>query len=417
MLGCKHVSKRARSKEKDILTSPRSTTGAWMGDIHADDHGRCAIQPFRAILIQFVIDTAHFHVEFERHICKVLRAALANLGRLNANGGHIQVDVAKVLQTLIYGLVGIGQHDKEQRRLWLDSQERISDGLNSRPPQGIGTVLGWKLGCGVSRVASDLHSARATHLAEARHDLLKVRVRRTAEFISNAVLDHKNCPLLQACTDCELDPSEIPRGFVVDGSRTSQVLDPGFGQDAPRDHGHVRTNADAERLEFRPSHPQSEVIKTLIDDRLPIHVRRLTRYSNHIGGMVIRKFSTERLIWKYFANFCRQVVCLLPTDVDQWQIKVLQPNLVFLGKKVQRIRAKDGTGNLLRLKYSSTVTRPYSGVSNEYVLAVCRASFLTVFRYPRWVVLIRTLLQKTSIRAPNDESRNSTIARARLPGT
>lgn len=57
------VSKRVHGEEEMyILTSPHSTTGARMGDIHAYDHGRHAVQPSPAPLIQFVINATHFHV-------------------------------------------------------------------------------------------------------------------------------------------------------------------------------------------------------------------------------------------------------------------------------------------------------------------------------------------------------------------
>lgn len=277
-----------------------------MGNIHPNDHGRRAIQPSSAVWIQFVIDATHFHVNLQRHIRKVLRIGLANLGRLNTNTGHVQEDVAKMLQAFVYGLITTGQHDEEQSRLWLDTQERISNGVDRRPPHGIGYILRWKLGCSVIWIGGDLHSAHVTHIAEAGHHLVKLWVCRTSEFISvEAILDHKHCPLFEACTDCKLDSSEIPGGFVIDGSRSSLVPDPRFGQDAPGDYSHVRTNVHAEGLELWPGHSQSEAVKTLVDDCFSIHVGGLTRYSDHCGSMIICQFSTERLIRKYFANFWR----------------------------------------------------------------------------------------------------------------
>jgi hypothetical protein len=175
-----------------------------------------------------MVDPTHLGVDLHCHARKILRIALADLRGMNAYSCDIQEDVTEILYPVINCLVTTGKHDHDEVGLWFDFQERSLYGFEDGRLSlwhGVKVAVARQPNFSVRRVTGDMHSAGVAHTAEAIYDVEELRVLSISKLTGGPVLYDKNGPAIEASTDGKLDPHEIPRRVIVDGSGIGRVYD------------------------------------------------------------------------------------------------------------------------------------------------------------------------------------------------
>ena len=83
------------------------------------------------------------------------------------------------------------------------------------------------------------------------------------------------------------------------------------------------------RREWVRALAEAELVQPALGDRARVHVWRLQRDRDHGGDVLVEQLAAEGLALEDRAHLRGEQVLLLPADVDQRQVGVLQSDVVL----------------------------------------------------------------------------------------
>ena len=301
-----------------------------VGDVHANQHSRLIGIPQPSErrkgprrIDQLVIDTAHLHVDLQGDVRKVLELAfvLPELGHLDTDAGNLEVDVHKILDTVIDVFVTARENNQDHGWfLRVLPNYGFTNGFNSIsangflpgfPREGDGSVEG---------VTLNSHTGSLAHVRQTFDSPSEFRVIDALELVPIvAIADEEDRPFRQPATNGELDRSKVPARLLIDARFALAIVNSGRGQKTPRNNSHLLANADAESVKGTGSLFESETLQAFIHDETGVDVGRSRGDFDHFGSMFVGQFAAVGLVWKYIAEFWREEVLFVASDIHESQ--------------------------------------------------------------------------------------------------